>query len=94
MAVLLARFKVKDYDAWITHFRAAAPHRAASGCKGVHLFRNADDGNDVTINFQWEDRGRAEQMFNDPAVQQRFVEAGVVGPMDVVWVEDAGREPS
>jgi quinol monooxygenase YgiN len=94
MAVSLARFKVKDYDTFITHFRNAAPHRAAAGCKGVHLFRNSDDGNDVMINFQWEDRARAEAMMNDSATRQRFAEAGMVGAPEVMWVDDAGREAS
>jgi quinol monooxygenase YgiN len=94
MAVSLAYFKVKDYDTFLTHFRQAASYRAAAGCKGVHLFRNSDDGNDVVINFQWEDRAKAEQMMQDPATQARFAEAGMIGAPMVIWVDDAGREPS
>jgi quinol monooxygenase YgiN len=94
MAVSLAHLKVKDYEAFITHFRLAAAHRAAAGCKGVHLFRNSDDGNDVIINFQWEDRAKAEQMFAEPAMGQRFADAGVIGRPEITWVDDAGREPS
>jgi len=94
MAVAIAQFKVKDYEAFITHFRKAAPHRAAAGCKGVHLFRNSDDGNEVIVNFQWEDRGKAEAMMADPATRARFAEAGMIGAPTVVWVDDAGREPS
>jgi quinol monooxygenase YgiN len=94
MAVSLVTFKVKDYDNFLTHFRADAPHRAAAGCKGVHLFRNSDDGNEVVINFQWEDRARAEAMMAEPQMQDRFAEAGLLGAPMVIWVDDAGREPA
>ena len=94
MAVALAHFKVQDYDKWLVAFRAGAAMRAAGGCKGVHIFYNSDDKTDIIINFNFEDRAKAEAMLAEPATIEAQQGAGVIGRPELTWVEDGGREPS
>ena len=94
MAILLVRHKVADYDKWRQIYDDDAEARKAAGCTGTHLFRNAKDPNDVTINFQWDSIEHAEQFFASPKLHEVLQNAGVVGQPEVWFVEDAGRTPS
>ena len=48
-AILLSRFKVRDYDAWREVFVSKADLRKENGCNGTHIFFNVEDKNEVTI---------------------------------------------
>jgi quinol monooxygenase YgiN len=93
-AIVLARFKVRDYDAWREVFVSKADLRKENGCNGTHIFFNAADKNDVTINFQWETAEQALAFFDSDALKAAMQEAGVVGPADHWIVEDGGRTPN
>ncbi|HEX5368289.1 MAG TPA: antibiotic biosynthesis monooxygenase [Dehalococcoidia bacterium] len=94
MAVLLVRHKVADYDKWRQVYEEDAAQRKAAGCSGTHLFRNAKDPNDITINFQWDSIENAEKFFGDPKLQEVLQSGGVIGQPDVWFVDDAGRTAS
>ena len=51
MAIVLARFKVADYDKWREVFESKAELRKSHGCLGTHIFYNAKDHGDVIINY-------------------------------------------
>jgi quinol monooxygenase YgiN len=93
-AVVLARFKVQDYDAWREVFVSKADLRKENGCNGTHIFFNAADKNDVTVNFQWESAEQAEAFFAGDAARAAMQEAGVIGQPDHWVVEDGGRTPA
>lgn len=52
MAHLLVRHKVQDYAAWKLVFDEHNATRKSSGSKGGHLFRNANDPNELVILFE------------------------------------------
>jgi hypothetical protein len=94
MATLLARFKVQDYDKWRQVFESKAELRKSAGCSGTHIFYNADDKNDVTVNFQWDTAENAKTFLSGDAARAAMQEAGVIGGPDAWVVEDGGRTPS
>ncbi|HEX5140991.1 MAG TPA: antibiotic biosynthesis monooxygenase [Dehalococcoidia bacterium] len=93
-AVVLARFKVQDYDRWREVFVSKADLRKENGCNGTHIFVNAADKNDVTVNFQWESAEQALAFFEGDAARAAMREAGVIGQPDHWVVEDGGRTPN
>jgi quinol monooxygenase YgiN len=94
MAIVLARFKVQDYDTWRQQFEGNAETRKAAGCNGTHIFFNADDTNDVTVNFQWDTAENAKSFLGGAPAAQLRAQAGVTGEFDFWVVEDGGRTPN
>lgn len=94
MAIVLARLKVADYDKWRTVYDEHASMRQSSGCTGTHVFRNASDPNEVTLNLQWDTIENAQKFFTSDELRQAMQRAGVIGQPDVWFVEDAGRTAS
>ena len=93
-AIVLARFKVQDYDTWRRLFEGNAEVRKASGCLGTHIFFNAADSNDVTVNFQWDEGANASAFLGGPEARKLRAEGGVIDPFDFWIVEDGGRTPN
>ena len=93
-ATVLSRFRVTDYDAWRPRFEANAEHRKVAGCLGTHIFYNAADKEDVTVNFQWDDADRARAFLGGPQAAKLRADAGFLGDFDYWLVEDGGRTPN
>jgi quinol monooxygenase YgiN len=92
-AIVLARLKVQDYDTWRQRFENNAETRKAAGCLGTHIFYNAADQKDVTVNFQWEDEDGARNFLGGPAAEKLRAEGGVTS-FDYWVVADGGRTPN
>lgn len=93
-AIVLARFKVADYEKWREVFVSKAELRQSFGCTGTHIFYNAKDHGDVIINLQWDSEENATRFQNSDEMKQAMQEAGVVGPPEFIFLEDGGRTPS
>ena len=93
---VMVRHKVRDYEAWRPHFDAHADERKAAGCVGAHLFRSADDPNELVITFTWDDSriDDARAMVESEDVRKLMSEAGVIDEPDVYFLSDLGRTPS
>ncbi len=94
MAIVLARFKVADYDKWKAVFESKAEMRKTYGCLGTHIFYNAKDHGDVIINLQWDTEENALKFQTSDEIKQAMQEGGVTGPADFIFLEDGGRTPS
>jgi quinol monooxygenase YgiN len=92
-AIVLARLKVKDYEEWRGRFEGNAETRKAAGCLGTHIFFNALDKSDVTINFLWEDEDGARKFLSGPEAERLRAAGGVV-TFDYWVVADGGRTAS
>jgi quinol monooxygenase YgiN len=93
-AIILTRFKVQDHDKWRQVYDNHAEMRKTAGCLGTHIFRNAHDPNELVINLQWDSEENALKFFSSDDLRAAFVEAGMVGQPDTIFLEDAGRTPS
>jgi heme-degrading monooxygenase HmoA len=92
-AVILARFKVTDYDKWRQVFESKADLRKSHGCLGTHIFYNAKDHNDIVVNLQWDTEENATKFQTSSEAKAAMQEAGVIGVPDYVIVEDGARTP-
>jgi quinol monooxygenase YgiN len=88
---VLTRFKVEDFDRWRAVFEANGERRQSAGSLGTHIFRNAKDPNEVIINVQWQDESHAAAFYGSQELIAAMQEAGVIGTIEVTYLEDAGR---
>jgi hypothetical protein len=76
--MLLVRNKVEDFDRWKLVFDAQDEAARAAGLNLVHLWRSADEADQVFFLFEVEDRGRAETFMSTPEAAQAGRDAGVI----------------
>jgi len=81
MPYLLERHKVRDYDRWRRVFDADSAGRAAAGCRGARIFRNAEDP-EVVVLFEWDSLESARRRIESATLSRKFEEAGVSGGSD------------
>jgi heme-degrading monooxygenase HmoA len=65
--------------------------RKASGSNGGHLFRNADDPNDLAILLEWADVKKARQFVQSDDLRQAMQWAGVSGPPEILFLDEPAR---
>jgi len=78
MVIIATSHQVKDYEVWRPFFDADSDRRAAAGIKGEHVFRQADEPNNVHIFFEVDDPSSLSQLNNDPELAAKMEEAGVI----------------
>jgi heme-degrading monooxygenase HmoA len=86
---IIVQHTVRDYDTWKPAFDSHEPTRAKFGCKGHTVYRDADDGNQVTVITSWESREGAEQFVRDPSLKEVMERGGVISEPRVTMVEEA-----
>jgi len=62
---MLVRHKVNDFNRWMADFENHEISRRMSGSEGSHVFRNAEDANEVLFLIKWETLGEARKFMND-----------------------------
>jgi heme-degrading monooxygenase HmoA len=87
MAHLLVRHAVQDYAKFKTVFDGDAESRRAGGSRGGHLFRSADNPNELVVLLEWSSLEKARQFAQSEGLQAAMQRAGVVGRPDVLFVE-------
>jgi len=91
MSFMLVRHKVKDFDKWKPLYDDHAVVRKESGSKGAHLFRNADNPNEVLILFEWESLGKARKFAESENLRQKMQEAGVLEMPDIYFLNEVEK---
>lgn len=89
MAHMMIRHKVADFAKWKPAFEDHRPAREAAGLTDLHLWRNADDPNEVVGVFDVSDVGKAKEFAASPDLKERMQSAGVVGPPDILFLSNA-----
>lgn len=87
MAYLFIRHEVEDYDEWKPVFDDHAETRAEHGSLGGHLFRTADDPNDLAILFEWDSVEHARDFAESGDLREAMERAGVSGEPDLTFLE-------
>src|SRR5215469_9140267 len=83
---LLVRHKVSDFAKWKPVYDAHLSARQKAGLKEEHLFRNADDPNEVLVLFSAEDVEKAKAFTASDDVRQTMAKAGVSDKPDVYFL--------
>jgi hypothetical protein len=92
MAKLIVKHRVADFDSWKKGFLAHAPERRKSGFTGHLVLRDAGDPNLITCVLSTTDLTRAKAFLGRPELREAMSKAGVQGPPDIAFCEDALEE--
>ena len=87
MVHMLVRHKVSDFAKWKPIYDAHLSARQKAGLKEEHLFRNADDRNEVLLLFLVEDVDKAKAFTASDDLRQAMENAGVSDKPDVYFLE-------
>ena len=87
MMHMLIRHKVADFAKWKPVYDAHLSSRQKAGLKEEHLFRNADDPNEVLLLFSVEDVDKAKTFIASDDLRQAMEKAGVSDKPDVYFLE-------
>jgi hypothetical protein len=90
MATMIVKHHVANFDAWKEAFDSMKPIRAKFGWKGTRVLRDATDPNLVTIINQVASLEQAKQYGASPELRSGMQKAGVQGPPEISFCEDAG----
>jgi heme-degrading monooxygenase HmoA len=88
MIHMLVRHKVADFAKWKPVYDAHASARQKAGLKEEHLFRNADDPNEVILLFSAEDIDKAKAFAASDDLREAMQRAGVSDKPDVYFLKD------
>ena len=86
MNYVLIRHKVADFAKWKPVYDAHLSARQKARLKEEHLFRNADDPNEVLLLFSAEDIDKAKAFIASDDVRQTMEKAGVSDTPDVYFL--------
>ena len=88
MIHMLGRHKVAVFAKWKLVYDAHASARQKAELKEEHLFRNADDPNEVILLFSAEDIDKAKAFAASDDLRQAMQRAGVSDKPDVYFLND------
>ena len=84
MVRMFVRHKVHDYDAWRKGYDAFDPTRIRLGAQGHAVYRDVDDGNDVTAWHDFNNLDAARAFADSHELREAMKGAGVVGA-PAIW---------
>jgi heme-degrading monooxygenase HmoA len=85
MVRLFVRHKVHDYAAWRKGYDGFEPTRVKLGAQGHAVYRDVEDGNDVTACHDFDNLEAAKAFANSSALKAAMKDAGVIG-VPTVWI--------
>ncbi len=88
MPYMLVRHKVEDYAKWKPIYEEHGATRKANGSKGAHLFRNADNPNEIIILFEWDDLAKARKFAQSEDLIKTMQKAGVSDKPDIYFLDE------
>ena len=88
MPSILVRHKVADFAVWHPVYTEHATMRKNSGEKGAHLYRNADNPNDITILFEWDTLENARAFMASGDLRTAMQNAGVLEKPEITFLDD------
>ncbi len=84
MVRMFVRHKVHDYATWRKGYDAFESTRNKLGAKGHAVYRDVDDGNDVTAWHDFDNLDAAKALANSHDLREAMKSAGVIG-VPTIW---------
>ena len=85
---MVVRHKIRDYSVWKPGYDADLPRRTEAGLTEKHLFRGADDPNEIIALFEAKDLSRAKAFAESADLRQIMQKAGVVDQPDIYFLKE------
>jgi hypothetical protein len=87
MGTMIVHLKVKDYGAWRQAFDASTSRRRADGFSNEHIFRSAEDGNDLMLLMDASDLAKAKEFAVSAGRKAAMEKNGVIGTPTDYFIE-------
>jgi hypothetical protein len=87
--LVIIRHPVADYAGWRKVYDEVDPIRRAANVTGAEVFRNPEDGNDVTVLHRFPSLDVAKTFIASPGLKDAMMKAGVKAPPTFTFVEAA-----
>ena len=85
MVRLFVRHKVHDYAVWRKGYDGFEATRVKLGAQGHAVYRDVEDGNDVTAWHDFDNLEAAKAFANSSELKAVMKDAGVIG-VPTVWI--------
>ncbi len=89
MVHVLVRHKVADFNRWKEAFDTHVIARKRAGEISFHVFHNLEDSHDIFLLLDWESADAARKFMTSSELRDRMQQAGVLGPPEIQYLEDA-----
>jgi len=83
---LIAQFNVANFQQWKSFFEQRSEVRKEAGLKDLHILRNMEDDNNITVLFEVDDLTKAKQHFSPENLQEILKAAHVVGEPKFIYL--------
>jgi hypothetical protein len=93
MGMLIVQHRVKDYRKWRRAYDAHAPMRRKAGLGSGHVYRGADNPDQIAIVFKTKDSDKAKDFVGSDDLRKAMKAAGVVGKPTITLVVDGPSPP-
>lgn len=91
MVYIYVRQSVEDYAKWREGYDNHAAARQASGATDeASVMVDVDDPNNITVILGWSDLEKAKAFTQSASLKEAMQKAGVIGPPEIRFLEDAG----
>jgi quinol monooxygenase YgiN len=90
MATMIVKHRVANFEAWKSVFDAMKEVRAQHGWLSTRVLRDATDPNLVTIINHARDLDGIKRYGASPELRTAMAKAGVQGPPEIAFCDDAG----
>jgi erythromycin esterase-like protein len=80
MPMLAVQLTIGDYAKWRPVFDKRKALRDKAGFTNTHVYRNADNTNEIIVWSETLDVSKAREALASPEIRNAMQEAGVVGP--------------
>ena len=88
MVIVLVRHKVADFARWKQVFDGHFGLRHEAGELSCRMFHNHDNGNNLSLFFEWETLEMARAFFASEPLRLGMQQAGVVGSAEIVFLDE------
>ena len=89
MTHVLIKHPVKNFEAWKTAFDNFVDFRRTSGEKSHRVMQADGDPNNLVVFFEWESEDKARAFLSSDDLKNAMGEAGVAGPPEITFLQDA-----
>lgn len=86
MATLIVNHRVNDYATWKTMYDSDSARRDGAGMREIAVGEKAGDPGNVFLIWSVDDVSGIEQMMQDPELQKRMEEGGVISKPEVTVI--------
>jgi hypothetical protein len=83
---MLVQFAVEDFSSWKSLYDQDHKDQQKAGLKELHLLRNIENPNGITLLFEIEDVEKAKEFVSSPATRERIEKARIVGDPDISFL--------